>query len=699
MALNPDDRCLVFNDDEKRGPGQACVCATDCTTGNCDQGVCCVGGACGAKRPSGAACTSGTQCTSGFCADGVCCNVACAGACLACNQAESMGECSPVGAGVQDPHAMCRTDAPSSCGQSGVCNGQGGCAKYPPETICAPGSCNAAGQFIPPSSCDGEGTCVAGVAISCSPSKCIGSECVRVCTSSSQCVAGKTCLSGSCGKFGPGQTCAMNSECDSNFCVDGVCCESACTGTCQSCSNPASRGKCVNTAAGVKDAACPTMPASSCGSNGKCDGKGGCANYDSNTTCRPAKCDPATNIGTLAAKCTNGSCPASKTPSCAPFKGCNGTACLGACGSDSQCSPGNVCTMQSCGKRPIGGKCTVPSDCANNQCVHGYCCNSPCTDTCKSCALLTSPGICTNVPAGGADPNNTCKDDLCTNQCNGKGACQQEPTGSLCGPNPLACSPSKVLSESRCTDKGVCETKTKPCPADCSTTDGCIDAPPVCSPACGPDQMCTTAGCVCNAGKPPKECGSVCVATNACCPGTCDGPCDKCSSTGACEADVNKTCTLPGGAMGKCDAMRMCIACVPKTCAQKGWACGVGSDDCTGNLTCPTCDPGQHCDNHACVPDACVPKTCVQKGWACGVGSDDCSGNLTCPACDSGKHCDNHACVPDACVPKTCATLNWTCGTGSDGCTGTVDCHDCPSGKHCDNHDCVNDPPPADAGN
>lgn len=51
-------------------------------------------------QPLGMACSSGADCGSGNCADGVCCNVACGGACDACNLQGSVGLCtlSPNGA-------------------------------------------------------------------------------------------------------------------------------------------------------------------------------------------------------------------------------------------------------------------------------------------------------------------------------------------------------------------------------------------------------------------------------------------------------------------------------------------------------------------------------------------------------------------------------------------------------------------------
>ena len=89
----------------------------------------CAGDAC-VGQELGARCQNAGQCASGFCADGVCCNSACSGGCVQCNLPGREGECAPVPAGQPDPHAPVPPDAPESCGQSGVCNGQGGCSKY-----------------------------------------------------------------------------------------------------------------------------------------------------------------------------------------------------------------------------------------------------------------------------------------------------------------------------------------------------------------------------------------------------------------------------------------------------------------------------------------------------------------------------------------------------------------------------------------
>src|SRR4051794_6989028 len=218
---------------------------TDAPTAGVGGGGQCVSNA---AKPLGAACGCGGECASGFCADGVCCNTACSGACVSCALAETKGECSIVGQGVADPHKLCKSEAPETCGQDGTCNGQGGCAKHKPGTTCGASACSGGGM-VPTSSCDGNGTCLSGSPITCNPFICDANSCKVTCTSNADCVAPHTCINGSCGPRPLGVPCQNSGQCKSNFCVDGVCCDNACTGKCSYCALPTSLGRCVPVAA------------------------------------------------------------------------------------------------------------------------------------------------------------------------------------------------------------------------------------------------------------------------------------------------------------------------------------------------------------------------------------------------------------------------------------------------------------------
>jgi hypothetical protein len=83
------------------------------------------------------------------------------------------------------------------------------------------------------------------------------------------CVSGYTCSASVC-KKDVGQVCMVGSECASTFCVDGVCCNSSCTGPCRKCSLPTTVGTCTNVPNGQD-------PDNECtGGTGFCNGAGAC---------------------------------------------------------------------------------------------------------------------------------------------------------------------------------------------------------------------------------------------------------------------------------------------------------------------------------------------------------------------------------------------------------------------------------------
>ncbi len=122
-----------------------------------------------------------------------------------------------------------------------------------------------------------------------------------------------------------------NAKCASQFCVDGVCCEQACTGQCMSCNNTGMAGKCANVprlqedTSYVDDAGMPVDCTLAVG-GAKCDGMG--------------KCLRAVGIA------------------------CNtGPQCL-----SGQCAAG---TMKCLGA--TGELCSALGDCASNNCAVGVC--------------------------------------------------------------------------------------------------------------------------------------------------------------------------------------------------------------------------------------------------------------------------------------------------------------------------------------
>jgi hypothetical protein len=311
------------------------------------------GGGAGAKA-NGQVCASDAECDSTVCADGVCCSSKCGTLCHACNLPGQEGTCAPVPSGTLSP--LCSKQDPSTCSYDGTCDGDGLCRRYPGGVACKPASCNGA-SYLPQAACDGQGTCVAPKAVSCAPYKCGTSgaapACLQTCATATDCVSPAVCTNSSCGmrpKGGIGAGCVATTDCTSNFCVDGVCCATACTGGCVSCNVTNMEGTCLPVAAGKTDPhkVCTDAGASSCGHNGLCDGAGACAVYPATTVCAAGSCRVATL--TPARHCDGkGACAPATTVDCTPFR-CDATttACFTSCMSNTQCAQHHPCPNGTC---------------------------------------------------------------------------------------------------------------------------------------------------------------------------------------------------------------------------------------------------------------------------------------------------------------------------------------------------------------
>ena len=416
-------------------------------------------GSCG-KRPIGAVCTAASQCASAFCADGFCCNVDLHRPLRQLQPERPRRHLLADGQGVADPHKVCTATDKSTCGQTGACDGLGGCAKYAAETVCTPPACSG-DRLNTAGTCDGLGTCRPQGVQACVPYRCSGTACVSHCASDADCVSGHTCVNGSCGPKAPGQPCSAGSECGSGFCADGVCCTTACTGSCRSCALSTSLGTCAPVPLGAGDphGMCTDRHASSCGTDGTCDGSGGCHKYPAGTECAPEKC--ASGVYTPVSTCdANGNCRAPDAIGCAPYV-CNGARCYGACsGNDTACSPGNVCVQSSCGLKPNGAFCSTGTECKSAQCAQGVCCATACAGSCFSCAMTGTMGLCTAVPTGLPDPAGLCTDKGPTScGSDGKcqaGACQKYLQGTACANATCPMPGSTFTAGGTCDGAGTC---------------------------------------------------------------------------------------------------------------------------------------------------------------------------------------------------------------------------------------------------
>jgi len=259
----------------------SCNTYADCFSSFCDVTVCapcindgncaavtdsyCAGGTCTPKKVLGDSCGAGNQCLTGNCPgdDGVCCDDACGSTCEACLNVKTgspNGACDLVTTQT-DPDTECSDAGAATCDSNGMgCTGSSnGCILYPGGAVCIAPVCGA-GQQTTAGQCNGTGTCIAGATGGCAPYVCNGgaTACLTTCGSDTDCLGTHYCDgAGVCQqKKVNGLGCGGDNECENGSCPvdDGVCCDSACNGTCMSCTaarTGAADGVCDFTSSGM----------------------------------------------------------------------------------------------------------------------------------------------------------------------------------------------------------------------------------------------------------------------------------------------------------------------------------------------------------------------------------------------------------------------------------------------------------------
>ena len=440
-----------------------------------------------------------------------------------------------------------------------------------------------------------------------------------------------------------GTACKAGSTCSTGFCVDGVCCDTACKESCNGCVRTATGkadGTCALAQAGqdphgdCKDDGAPT-----CKQDGLCDGKGACESYASSS-----------------------------------------------------------CTPSPCAKN---------DDCTSGFCADGVCCDKACDGKCEACTKAKkgagADGACGPV-AKATDPDIDCGTlgkGVCkgSGTCDGAGACEASTKGKACAA--AACSDAVTLAAAaKCGSAGDCTPETTDC------TPFVCDAKAVaCTKSCAKDGDCAP-GAKCMNGVCAKadngaacamavECTSGFCADGFCCDAACDGQCEACDGSGS-EGTCNPVSGTPHGGRTACDGSGTCAgSCNGVT----GAMCDYPHADrtCDGDST-NTCADGTETVNRcnglgACVasPQACAPFTC---------GSEACKTSCKSDAdCVDGVHCDSTGvCRPGialTCTDQTNVKLvdggtescgayrcvNGACGTS---CKADGDCADgakCSGGK------------------
>ncbi len=486
-----------------------------------------------------------------------------------------------------------------------------------------------------------------------------------------------------------GTACTLTGDCSSLKCVDGVCCNSECSGACDSCAT----GTCTNvTGAGspscspyVCSGSSPSCPSgctsdSQCATGFYCNAAGACvavkalgANAQCNDAagadCKVAGCRVCGGIPgrCVDGYCCNADCGAAcdrcnltgkqgqcsvvpdatpGAPACSGNLLCDGVAatCPTACVVNADCASGYYCDQTSNPKtcKPQGGgtPCTTGGDCPSGLfCVDSVCCDTSCAGACAACNLPGKVGICSPVAVGTA------------------------PTGCAAGL--------------------LCDGSNQSCPAGCTSDAGCASGY-----YCASDSTCKlkkSPGATCNSGVGGDclvaGCG-VCGSAGGCVDGVC---CDS-ACGGACDA-----CNL-SGKLGTCSAVAAGQPGSPSCSPYKCGASGTCATTCSGSGDCAPgyfCDGTNHCTLQAGVGNACSGPGQCNAGLYCVDGvccTTDCVG--ACQACSAAKKGQgvNGICGPIAagqdpdaeCADKPGSTCDTT---GS--CDGNGKCALHPAGISC----------------
>jgi hypothetical protein len=292
--------------------------------------------------------------------------------------------------------------------------------------------------------------------------------------------------------------------------------------------------------------------------------------------------------------------------------------------------------------------------------VDGFCCDTTCTASCKSCALVDKAGTCSNIPDDVADDGGGCpaaNEASCGNdgKCDGMGACRKWGTSVQCRAASCPASGAILTLAANCNGTGSCPGgETQECGNyRCDTNDMCRTT---CSSNadCNNGKACDPVTMTCGKNLPGQQCSS----SNECASGHCvDKTCCSDASCRTCESCANKAGTCIAVAAGGRD---------PDSCSDSMNPCGT-TGLCDGNSQCrfagTNTECGQMCSNDG---TAVVVKTCNGSGQCTGMG-------IT-------KPCQGFLCVQDACT---------------NSCDGVAAC---APGKICVNHSCEDPPPPTPDG-
>jgi hypothetical protein len=545
-----------------------------------------------------------------------------------------------------------------------------------------------------------------------------------------ECADGDSCDGNNVCKQHNGTPCTLWSQCLSNYCVDGFCCNNYCDGECQACSavkkGNGSNGECGQTQPG-------TDPDNEC-NPGSCYWLGKCSSQQTKL--------PLGSACISAAQCSSGQCADGV---CCDFlcvdRPCQAcTAAKKGGGVDGYCEPikydtdpdnecwGGACNGEGMCKRYNNQPCSLTSQCLSNYCVDGVCCGNHCMDGCNACTFAKTgveDGKCKPILVG-TDPDNECNPGECTasgacsapqpnpkqpgepcssgpecqsgfcadgvccnNWCLGEcQACTAAKKGygsdGTCAPVKLGLDTERECNGGVCDGQGYCRNTNG---APCTASDQCFSNYCVEGICCGNICNLTCESCMASkkGGGNDGECGPIAAYTD---------PDDECADPLQCNG--SKECKRPNGAA--CIAGSQCISgnCIDGVCCES--SCGGGAtNDCQAcnvagslgmcrprpvNDVCRPalaggCDVAEVCNG---ISTSCPLDKYEPSGKTCRVANGDCDAIETCtggsPLCpaDLAKP-DGTICRSkngDCDLAETCNGITKTCPNDGFVLAGTV---------------------------
>jgi len=433
------------------------------------------------------------------------------------------------------------------------------------ETVpCLPG--DSLSCYSGPEGTKGIGRCTGGIRI-CSPTGAYGACIGEVLPVAEICI---NTIDDNCNgqkdegcTFPTGSLCTLGSECASSFCIDGHCCDTACSGLCESCdsgtcspivvgTDPANECTGTGTCGGVCDGAraCMYPPANTdCGTCARCSGNGLCvpvgADTDPGNSC--TTCRTCDGIGACKLV-ANGQDPQ------------NDCSDQGPCGLDGMCNGSGACRYY--------GVSTIfaPASCNAGTNIYSY------PDTCSGLGTVNDGGTASCNPY-------TCSTAICRTGCTQQSDCA---TGFFCD---ISGTYGQI---------GVCLAK---------RTDGS---------ACSNDTRdFECAGGYCNNGFCCTNSTGSCCAADANCSSLAQAA--TCDSTSTCSGyRVDATCSASVCQTAKVSDPSGCNGqiCAAGSCSGTGGLSWTPQSQCNISGTCKETSSPTNCDDGAlCTNDFCSPSS------------------------------------------------------------------------------------------